>query len=39
MMLKIADKFEKAAFSIEILFLPVSHPELNPGEIGWSSVK
>ena len=27
---KIADKFEKDAFSIKILFLPVSHPELNP---------
>ena len=39
MMLKIADKFEKAAFSIEILFLPVYHPEFNPIEIVWSYLK
>ena len=28
-MQKITDKFEKDEFSIKILFLPVSHPELN----------
>ena len=36
---KIADKFEKSGFQIKILFLPVSHPELNPIEMVWSLVK
>ena len=30
---KIADKFEKDAFYIKLLFLRVSHPELNPIEM------
>ena len=38
-LLKIADKFEKGDFSINILFLPVSHPESNPIEMVRSSVK
>lgn len=36
---KFADKFETAAFSIKILFLPVPHPKLNHIEMVWSSVK
>ena len=36
---KIADKFEKDAFYINILVIPVSHSELNTIEMVWASVK
>ena len=35
----ITDKFAVEDFSIKILLLPVSHPELNPIEIVWGFVK
>lgn len=39
MMPRITDKFEKAAFSIKILFHPVTYPELNTIEMIWYSVQ
>ena len=33
------DIFEKHEFSVKILFLPLSDPELNPIEMVWNSVK
>ncbi len=36
---QLADKFSLPNFDIKILFLPVSHPELNPMEMIWSYVK
>ena len=35
----IADQFTQGQFSIKILFLPVSHPELNPIELAWAYTK
>jgi len=36
---ELADKFSNDTFSIKILFLPVAHPELNPMEMVWGTVK
>lgn len=36
---KIADKFTNGSFELKIIFLPVAHPELNPIELVWSSIK
>ena len=36
---KVADKFSTEDFSIEILLLPVAHPELNPIKMVWAFVK
>lgn len=36
---KIADEFTSGEFHIKVLFLPVAHPELNPIELVWSSIK
>ena len=36
---KIADKYEGGGFNIDILFLPVAHPELNPIEMVWYNIK
>lgn len=36
---ELADKFTDGAFIIKIIFLPVAHPELNPMEMAWGTVK
>lgn len=36
---KLADTFQTPTFNIKILFLPVAHPELNPIEKVWGTVK
>ena len=36
---KIADNLENDNFSIKVLFLPVSHTELNPIEMVWALLK
>ena len=32
-------RYRKFADKFEVLFLPMSHPEFNPVETGWPSVK
>lgn len=36
---ELADTFTEGDFHIKIIFLPVAHPELNPIEHVWDSVK
>ena len=36
---KLADEFSTSDFEIEILFLPIAHPGLNPIEMVWSFMK
>ena len=36
---KIADTFANGEFEINVIFMPVAHPELNPIELVWSSIK
>ena len=36
---ELADKFSSRQFHIKIIFLPVAHPELNPIEMIWGTVK
>ena len=36
---EVADRFTEGSFDIKILFLPVAHPELNPMEMVWGTVK
>ena len=36
---KLADSFSTPNFDIKILFLPVAHPDLNPIEMVWGTVK
>ena len=36
---EIADKFTEEMFNIKINFLPVAHPELNPIELVWGTIK
>ena len=36
---RIANTFTSGDFSINILFLPVAHPELNPIEMVWGKIK
>ena len=36
---ELANSFQQGDFEIEVLFLPIEHPELNPIEMMWGFVK
>ena len=36
---ELADKFTEEMFNIKIMFLPVAHPDLNPIELVWVTIK